>query len=183
MAVVGVYGLLRIGELCYARFGGVEKYISNRDVSCLGGTATITLYGTKTDIDKKGVTKFFCNLKGFFPNPFKMIFILKSLRRGASKDSDAFFQTASGKAITRPMFVKFLQGKLKIIYPNIDVREWNGISLRKGGATSAMRAGVSGEIIQKLGNWSTDIYKTYIDHSLADVETAQQQIANATTML
>jgi hypothetical protein len=177
MAVVGVFGLLRIGELCYSRVGGTVKYISNNDVSCMGGTATIKLHRTKTDVDRKGITKYFCNLKGFFPNPFKMIFILRSTRNASSKDSDVFFQLTCGRAVTRPMFVKFLQSKLKILFPNIDAREWNGVSLRKGGATSAMRAGVSGEVIQCLGGWSSDVYKTYIDHSSTDVVKAQQQIA------
>jgi hypothetical protein len=170
----------------------LENYVTHGSVTMenlseirtllVGGTAIINLYGTKTDNDKKGVTKFFCNLKGQFPNPFKMIFILKSIKRSSSGKTDAFFATADGKAITRPMFVKFLQEKLFMIFPNININEWNGISLRKGGATSAMRAGVRGEIIQTLGGWTTDIYKGYLDHSLVDVSKAQQQIA-ATTML
>lgn len=177
MAVIGVYGLLRIGELCCSVVNGSEKYIRNKDVSCEGGVAIIKLYGTKTDFDKKGITKYFSNLKGFFPNPFKMIFILKSIKCGSVKDSDPFFVTKDGKAITRSMFVKFLQTSLKDLFPNINIKEWTGISLRKGGATSAMRAGISGEVIQKLGGWSTDVYKGYLDHSLIDVSMAQQKLA------
>ena len=39
-------------------------------------------------------------------------------------------------------------------------------SLRRGGATWAFQAGVSGELIQILGDWKSDAYKGYIDVSL-----------------
>jgi hypothetical protein len=74
-----------------------------------------------------------------------MIFILKSLKPKEARDSDVFFMTAEKKPVTRTMFVDFIQTKLKVIFPNIDIKEWNGISLRKGGATSAMRAGIKSE--------------------------------------
>jgi hypothetical protein len=183
MAVVGVYGLLRIGELCFTRIGDKNKFIKNKDVSCIGGTAIIKLFGTKTDFDKKGIVKYFCNIKGAYPNPYSLIFILKSMKNADVKGDDAFFTLSNGRPVTRPMFVGFLQKRLSFLYPNIDKKEWNGVSLRKGGATSAMRAGVHSEIIQQLGGWSTDIYKTYLDHSLTDVTNAQTQIAKTTTML
>jgi hypothetical protein len=36
MAVVGVFGLLRIGELCFSRTGDTTKCIRNKDVTCRG---------------------------------------------------------------------------------------------------------------------------------------------------
>ena len=64
-----------------------------------------------------------------------------------------------------------------LIFKDIDPREFSGISLRKGGATSALRAGVSGEIIQKMGNWKSGVYKGYIDHNIIDISRAQRNMA------
>ena len=62
---------------------------------------------------------------------------------------------------------------MKIIFPDIPSSEWSGISLRKGGATTAMRAGVPGETIEALGHWTTDVYKRYISHNSSDFRSAQ----------
>ena len=57
MITVGVYGLLRIGELCPGS-PSAQKYIRNTDVRCIGKVATIRLYGTKTGLDKLGSQNF-----------------------------------------------------------------------------------------------------------------------------
>lgn len=98
------------------------------------------------------------------------------------KGSGVFFALSTGQPVTRQMFVTFLKQKLARIFPNINPNQWSGISLRKGGATSAMRAGVQSEVIQKLGGWATDAYKSYLDHTALDVSNAQQRMATAITM-
>ena len=40
-------------------------------------------------------------------------------------------------------------------------------SMRRGGATHAFRMGVPGELIQLLGDWKSDAYKTYLEVSLS----------------
>jgi integrase len=183
MIVIGVFGLLRIGELCSTKINGTQKFIRNMDVNCHGNVATIRLYGTKTDLDKKGITKYFGDTKRIKPNPFRLIFMLKSIKKSEVKGSDPFFALDNGKPISRTMLVAFMQQRLKILFPNIPIKEWSGISLRKGGATSAMRAGVHSEIIQNMGGWKSDAYKGYIDTTQADVTQAQIQVALSTTML
>ena len=59
MVIVGVYGLLRIGELCYIKDGDVIKFIRNKDVNIESKAITITLHQTKTDSKKVGVRKKF----------------------------------------------------------------------------------------------------------------------------
>jgi len=65
---------------------------------------------------------------------------------------------------------------MKKIFPQIPEAEWNGISLRKGGATSAIRAGVADVTVQKMGSWKSDIYRTYVDHTATDVTNAQRKM-------
>jgi len=177
MVIVGVFGCFRIGEICGRTEGKVQSFIKNRDISMSEKGAKITLWGTKTDKDNKGVNKFIANLHGDPINPFNLIKSLQIARRVALKADDPFFAASDGKAISRDVLVKFIQKTMKSIFPDIPTKEWNGISLRKGGATSAMRAGINGETIQKLGNWKSSVYKTYIDHSDSDIWDAQNIMA------
>lgn len=174
MLAVGVICLLRIGELCSVTYNKAKKFIRNMDLSFGPGYVQFTLWQTKTDTERKGVVKYVANLGNTSFNPYRMILKLKALKKTCLRPTDAFFALDSGKPISRSMLVQFLQTHMKRLFPKIDSREWSGISLRKGGATSALRAGVPGVVIQKMGNWVSDIYKGYIDHSLIDVSGAQR---------
>ena len=66
---------------------------------------------------------------------------------------------------------------MRKICPDINPRAWNGISLRKGGATSAMRVGVPGEVIQKLGHWKSNAYERYISTNTHDIIKAQRKLS------
>jgi len=163
-----------IGELCWIRYSDASKFIKNRDLCFKKGHIELTLWKTKTDKDKRGVKKWISDLKDAPFNPYRMVQKLNAMKLISMKPEEAFFALSSGKAVSKDMLIKFLQAQMAILFPRVSKHEWTGISLRKGGATSALRAGVSGEVIQKLGNWSSDIYKGYIDHSVVDVQTAQR---------
>jgi len=66
---------------------------------------------------------------------------------------------------------------MKKAFPHIPSSDWNGISLRKGGATSAIRAGVADVTVQKMGQWRSDVYRSYVNHTNVDVTNAQQKMA------
>jgi integrase len=176
MAVVGVYCLLRIGELCSVRYDKRWKFIRNSDFKFSKDSIVFILRQTKTDLDKKGVAKAVGNIQAT-PSPYKMLYILKSTKVSSTKPDEPFFALRNGKAVTRPLFVHWLKASLRKAFPLIPSNEWNGISIRKGGATSAVRAGVSGEVVQKLGNWKSDAYKSYVDHSPVDIVNAQNKMA------
>ena len=93
------------------------------------------------------------------------------------RSKDPFFVLLSGRQVTRHLLVKALRARGAIAFPHIPPLNWNGYSLRKGGATSTFRAGVPGETIEKLGDWKTDIYKKYIVHDTQDIATAQTKMA------
>ena len=106
-------------------------------------------------------------------NPYEMVHRLKAMKLKSLCLDEPFFALGSGKAVSKFMLV--LQIHMRRLFPQVSQSEWTG-SLR-GGATYALRAGVSGEVIQKLGNWVSDIYKGYIDHSVVDVYGAQSLMA------
>lgn len=180
MLTVGVYCLLRVGEICYSKMGKNFKFIRNKDLKFESNCIEFKLWFTKTDQEKRGVTKWISNISTKF-NPFQMMVRLKSMKTTDTGHEEPFFALKNRKPVSRLMLVDFLQREMKVIYPNIDSKEWTGISMRKGGATSALRAGVPGEIIQVMGNWKTEIYKSYLDQSITDVSHAQRLMATINT--
>jgi integrase len=47
-----------------------------------------------------------------------------------------------------------------------DVSSFTGHSFRRGGASWAFQSGVPGELIQVMGDWTSDAYKNYLEFSL-----------------
>lgn len=174
MLAVGVYGLFRVNELCYVKKEGSPKFISNKDVEIFPDHATISIFNTKTD---PKVKKVIGNISEGKVNPFAYIKALRSSKKNSREASEPFFANSRGIPITRDILVAFMQGKLKFLYPKIPSKEWNGISLRKGGATSAMKAGVTGEVIKKLGNWKSTEYLRYVTVDDEDIIKAQKRAA------
>jgi integrase len=181
MLTMGVYCMLRVGELCYSKDEGVEKYIRNGDITFYSDYISYTLHNTKTDKDKRGVKKYIADIKSAVINPFDFMRMIKNIKTNSSISSEPFFTLKNGKPVSRPMLVKFLQDKMKIIFPAVPANEWTGISLRKGGATSAIRAGVAGEVIGHMGHWKSDVYKIYIVHEGKDIRDAQVKMAKLAT--
>ena len=177
MLVVGVYCLLRIGELCYVRDEDKTKFIKNKDFIFTPTHAVFTLVGTKTDFNKVGVQKYIADLKNSPFNPFSYVYALRSSKQSARRPEEAFFALKNGKPVTKEILVKFLRTNMNKHFPNIGDGDWSGISLRKGGATSAIRSGVADVVVQKLGNWLGESFKGYVDHTLEDVSIAQAKMA------
>jgi len=178
MVVVGVFGLFRVREICYIKNKNHTKFIRNCDIIKAHDKFIITLYNTKTDIDKKGIKKYLVNTTNGGVNPFLFLQGLRATKTVSLEKEDALFSLGNGRHITRKILVNFLRDNMKKVFPNIPSSDWNGISLRKGGATSAIRAGVPDVTVQKMGSWKSDIYKSYVDHTEIDVTNAQRKMAS-----
>lgn len=180
MLAVGVYCLLRIGEICYTSLNGLTKYICNSDFVFKYQYIEFTLWNTKTDLEKKGVKKWIVATGTKFC-PYDLMQRLKVIKITRVEPKEPFFTLKNGKPVSKYLLIKFLRDKMALVFKNVDPREWSGISLRKGGATSALRAGISGEVIQKMGNWRSNCYKSYIHHDVVDISRAQRQMATMPT--
>ena len=66
----------------------------------------------------------------------------------------------SGQLLTQAAF----QARLRAILQScgLDANSYTGHSFRRGAATTMFQAGLSGEIIQLLGDWKSDAYKLYL---------------------
>ncbi|XP_033737479.1 uncharacterized protein LOC117325409 [Pecten maximus] len=76
------------------------------------------------------------------------------------------------KPISYSCFQKFL--KFLIVQTGRDPALFSSHSFRRGGATWAFQSNVPGELIQLQGDWASDAYKIYLDHSLEQ----KMQVAN-----
>jgi hypothetical protein len=174
MIVIGIFGCFRVGELC----GHGQTFIRNKDVVFRRAGVVITLWNSKTDKEKKGIKKFISDVPSSKFNPYNLMKSLAVARTIASGPNDPFFCDSKGKCISRFILVKFIQKVMHSIFPHIPISEWNGISLRKGGATTAMRAGVNNNTIQRLGHWESNIYRSYVDVDFSDIAQAQSAMAS-----
>lgn len=176
MVTTGVFGLFRINELCAVKIAGKLKCIKNEDVIFQKDHAQIKLRSTKT---KDHVVKVLADIKDTKANPCGLLWSYSLTRTSSAKPDGPFFIDQYGKGVTRIMLIKFIRSILGKVFPNINPKEWNGASLRKGGATSAVRAGVQTDIIEKLGHWDSNAYKKYVHCSIDDLTKAQVQCAVA----
>jgi hypothetical protein len=125
MLVVGVFCLLRIGELCCGKTGGVLKFIKNRDLAFKKGYVELTLWNTKTDKERRGVKKWINDIKAPF-NPYEMVHRLKAMKLKSLCLDEPFFALGSGKAVSKFMLVRFLQIHMRRLFPQVSQSEWTG---------------------------------------------------------
>lgn len=150
-------------------------FIRNQDIIFHPSYVEVTLHKTKT---APVIKKFIARIKGNPVDPWRLLHSFKCSRVGSLSKDGPFFISSDGKPVTRSILVKFFRTELGKIFPSIPQNEWNGASLRKGGASSAVHAGVHSEIVEQLGNWRTSEYKKYVHSSVEDILKAQRACAS-----
>jgi hypothetical protein len=86
------------------------------------------------------------------------------------------FCDASGSPILKPVFVPRMDAILNHVNhlhgTPVSTGAYKGQSLRRGGATSMALSGVPDRVIQAVGRWKSDAYKTYIESNGEELRTA-----------
>lgn len=77
-------------------------------------------------------------------------------------------------SLTADVFVAYTKRLATAV--GLDSKEFSGHSYRRGGATSAFRAGIPGEMIQRIGDWTSAAYQAYIDVSPAQQLAASRRV-------
>jgi hypothetical protein len=85
--------------------------------------------------------------------------------------SDFLWRTSDGVALTRKKLIRTIRDWCE--RAELDATEYNGISMRKGGALSLSMAGVEDHIIRGMGRWKDACYTRYIEDVAGVVRTAQ----------
>ena len=106
----------------------------------------------------------------------RRLFEVDSVPRGKWKETP-LFREADGAAITTRRVRAVVRGLMAVVGEN--PMEFGAHSLRIGGATAAMAAGVPAHYIKVMGRWSSEIYEIYCRVSDAAVMRFGGAIASA----
>lgn len=190
---VGVYGLFRSGELTVkeraaaadreecAEDDGYDGTLRRSDVTWAddGKSVTIRLVASKTDPFRTG-TDVVLLKNDSSTCPYR------ALRRAWEKAKDQspwapLFQHADGSALTYTILNSAIK-KLAVAC-GLSQKSISGHSLRIGGATSLIRAGVPAHVVKELGRWKSVTYQQYIRLSSQMRATVARLLGEASTRL
>ncbi len=167
--LIGFFGFLRKSNLAVgaADIPGAPMYLRRQDVRvdltnyCLW----VSLRWSKTNqLQERVVEVAIAGLPGSLLDPVQRWRDLVR-RVPAPPDAHAFAFPANGRLVplTYTCFVSAVKRLAGLI--GLDPARFAGHSFRRGGATFAFRAGVSGELIQLQGDWRSDAYLAYLELS------------------
>jgi hypothetical protein len=166
LLVIGVYGLLRLGEITgqsangnHGEYAVPREHMKKLQVEWVDDFHfKIKIPASKTDVFSEGVSVSY-HANGSRTCPVKAM--KRVLPRDATRDSSPLFARRGGKAWTRGAVVAALHEKLKLA--GVSTEGFTGHSLRRGGCQTLFEAGVPHWIIQAMGRWRSWCFKLYLD--------------------
>lgn len=98
-------------------------------------------------------------------------------KRERSSREGPLFVTKKGGALKFKTLDRKVRACLKEL--GYDMGKFRGWSMRRGGAMSLARAGVSDRVIRGMGRWRSWCYRMYLDLQMDEKELAARQVADA----
>ena len=181
--VMGVYGMLRIGEFTQPtqKKHDPALHASLGDLSLTAGVpmAEFNARNAKNDpFRKETVIKMYENKS--VTCPYKHAKALLAEREGDAPDSPLFVM-ANGTFLTRAVLQKNMRISLQRC--GFDPEEYASHSLRIGGATSLAASGnFDSDRIRVLGRWSSDCFLRYMRQTRAMYRDASMAMARIATV-
>jgi hypothetical protein len=170
---LGVFTLARIGELVPGRSSSLK--VTRKAVQIRGDHGILSLVGTKTDKERKGVQMhFFKNKTECCPVEAMNAYLTG---RAGSSPTAPLFVDEKGQSMTQGGVVARVRVLLRQI--GLDGEEFSGISLRRGGAQTLLRLGASDKIIMGMGRWKSSCFKRYLAVEEDDILQWQGRMADA----
>lgn len=171
---VAIHLLLRLGELCDSKASASsgDNVLRWKDVTWItdGRLAEINLRGSKTDQFRQGV-KMHVFDTGHPTSPARLLWEWAQRNPHRQPDDPVFTLEGSSSPVAssaaRSWIKNLLTAASNKFDLGLDVTSYNGHSLRKGGATTLMLAGVSPDVIKKLGRWRSWCYELYLETPIA----------------
>jgi hypothetical protein len=130
----------------------------------------VYLDGSKTDPFRRGVEVRLCQQDDSLvcPLAWKERLLRAMRKRGlAPTPGAAVFRWADGRSVNRGSFVE--RGKALANLAGLGAAGFNGISLRKGGASSLALAGAGDLAIMRAGRWRSWCFARYVEESTASL--------------
>jgi site-specific recombinase XerD len=175
VSLVGVYGLLRAGEITDVRgkLPSAERErrtVRMSHVTILNQGATLQLHVPVTKTSQiNGMFVYYarnnalpdiCPIRAFFTFMEKRRALHLSAR--AQSPDSPLFLTTEGVTLARRDYVNMLRHALRASgITDIEIPRFTGHSLRRGGAQSLLDAGMTIDQIKIVGHWKSDAVKRY----------------------
>jgi hypothetical protein len=156
LLLVGFYGLLRLGELAYPNdtsLNQLKKMIQRLSIQLQANSLCFELPYHKVDRFFQGNTVLILPNEGP-ADPIATVAQYCLLRDRQFPGAADMWICSGGEKPRRGWFIRKLRG--------FEIGDVAGHSLRSGGATTLAENGVRLEIIQALGRWSLDAFRSYI---------------------
>ena len=175
--VTSFFGFLRCGEITISQPEfDPSKHICLNDVTFCETHVQLLLRYSKTDPYKKGIViPLFKAENNTDLCPYRALTQYLELRKTIFPNNllpnSPFFLTENGKALCRSYYMMHIKHILARL--GYDNSHYSGHSMRIGAATSASAARLEDHLIQTLGRWSSDCYKTYIHTPIHVIKDAQ----------
>jgi hypothetical protein len=182
---LGVYGLLRLGELL--PHAGAGKQVRDNDYESMSPVLVeFKLKQSKTDPFREG-----CRIRYFKDRtPTCPVAALADLIKnrpkglGGRSQLTPTFTMSHGKVLRREEFTLFLRALASKVEAKYGIagnaEHYSGHSLRKGGATSLALRGISADVIRILGRWKSLCYRLYLQMSMSAMQRALLTMATVT---
>ena len=173
---VAYFGFLRCGEFTtYTNAFDSDINLCYGDVLIRLQEVYVTLKSSKTDPFRHGVTVT------YFKNGSKLcpVTAIHNFAQERSKFATdptlPFFMFLDYTHLTRGRFISFLKELCTL--SGIDNNQYSGHSFRIGAASECAKNRIPDHLIQCLGRWRSDCYKTYIRVSKSSIKNAQSKMA------
>jgi hypothetical protein len=171
VTLTAFFGLLRISNvLSPSKLGFVlGKHLARQDFREESNGFVVTLFWAKNNQfrDRAPQVPLPC-IPGHPLCPVAAVRRAFQATKGADPAGPAFVRKAV-KGFTPVLYgwysERFLQGVVDI---GLERSEYGTHSLRRGGATWALKCGLSSDVIKKLGDWNSSAYQIYLEVALED---------------
>ncbi len=169
---VGFFTLARIGELVPGH--GSKLKVTLECLSIKEDRGSLSLVGTKTDVERKGVELlFFRNRSSCCPVTAMNAYLTG---RPATARSAPLFVDSFGRSIGQAWVVSRLRQRLQTA--GFRGNLYSGISLRKGGAQELLILQANDKIIMGMGRWMSSCFNRYLRMEEVVVQQWQERMAS-----
>ena len=164
--LVGFYGLLRKSNLFPASLKGFDpdKQLTMSDFHPMPWGLEILVRWTKTVQRKEYVLKVpLVAMHGHPLCPVAAVQAVFALTRDRPRQGPVFYR-ADKKGLT-PILYKWFLARLRELLKGLgcEPSEFGSHSLRRGGASWALRCGLQSDVIKVLGDWKSQAYQAYLE--------------------
>ena len=183
ICLVGFFGLLRISNVIgpsKADFD-TERHLSRADFQELEDCMVLSLKWAKTNQARERVVEVpIPKIQGSALCPVTAVKLAFSMTQSASKSGPAFLRCDKSGRLIPVQYQWFSRKLLGLVQAcGLDKTQYGTHSLRRGGASWALKCGLSSEVVRILGDWHSNAYMCYLEVSLEDKANHMKVFAQA----